>query len=390
MSIELPVIIIWGSLAVVFYAYVGFPVAIYVCSRLFGHRPVPQAIENVDDLPSVSILISALNEEDVIRDRLENALALDYPTNKLETVIASDGSIDRTGEIVQLYVNKYPHRIRLLSYSERRGKSTVLNISLPQLKSEIIVLSDANTMFEARAVLNLVRWFRDPTVGVVCGKLNLRDSKSGGNVDGLYWRYESFLKECEGRLGALLGANGAIYAIRRSEFIPIPGDTIIDDFVIPLLSKLQFRNQIIYDMEAIAIEETAGDLDGEFHRRCRIGAGNFQCLSRLWQLILPVYGWMSFAFLSHKVLRWLCPAFLALALTSNFLMLDQPGYLPLLIAQLMFYVIAYLGNWLPAGRVVPRILRLATMFAAMNLALAVGFWRWVTGTQRGTWQRTAR
>jgi cellulose synthase/poly-beta-1,6-N-acetylglucosamine synthase-like glycosyltransferase len=383
-------LVLWGSLALVSYAYVGFPIAIYVCSRLFGHRPVPPQGENIDDLPSVSVLISALNEEDVIHERLENVLALDYPMEKLETVIASDGSFDKTAQIVQRYVEMYPGRIRLLDYSERRGKSTVLNTSLPQTKSEIVVLSDANTMFESKAVLNLARWFRNPAVGVVCGKLFLRDSQSGKNVDGLYWRYENFLKECESRLGALLGANGAIYAIRRNQYVPIPAETIIDDFVIPLLSKLRYRNQIIYDTEAIATEETAADIGGEFRRRCRIGAGGFQSLPRLWRLILPTHGWMSFAFISHKVFRWLCPAFLALALVCNFLLLDRPGYLWLLVAQIGFYLVAYLGNWLPGNGAMPRTLRLATMFTSMNLALAVGFWRWITGKQRGTWQRTAR
>lgn len=156
------------------------------------------------------------------------------------------------------------------------------------------------------------------------------------NVDGLYWRYENLLKDCEGRLGALLGANGAIYAMRRTVFVPIPGDTIVDDFVIPLFSKLRFKHRTIYDTEAIATEETAPDIEGEFRRRCRIGAGNFQSLSRLWPLLFPTQGWISFVFFSHKILRWFCPAFLLLALMSNIWLSDQSTYQWLLLAQTVF------------------------------------------------------
>ncbi len=387
---QLCIYLLWVSLALVFYAYVGFPVAIYICSRWFGKRPSPPAMDNDSELPTVSLLISALNEEQVIASRLDNALALDYPTDKLQTVIASDGSTDATATIVEQYATRYPGRVRLLNYTERRGKATALNTSMPQLGSEIVVLSDANTMFATSAVKNLARWFKDPSVGVVCGKLVLVDAESGKNVDGAYWRYENFLKECEGRLGALLGANGAIYAIRRSEYVPIPTDTIIDDFVIPLLSKLRFRKQLLYDIEAIATEETAPDIQGEFRRRCRIGAGGFQSLSRLWSLLSPVYGWTSFAFFSHKVLRWSCPALLLIALVANLCLLDQQFYVGVMLMQLAFYLLAYAGSLLPGTGSAMRLVRLTTMFTSMNLALAVGFWRWIAGKQRGTWQRTAR
>ena len=178
----------------------------------------------------------------------------------MQIVIASDGSTDKTANIARHYAELFPGRVRLFDYPVRRGKATVLNDSLPQLDNEIVVLSDANTFFEPNAVRNLVRWFADPTIGVVCGQLRLIDPRTGHNVDSLYWRYENFLKTCEGKLGALLGANGAIYAIRRSRFVPIPTDTIIDDFVLPLLIRLRHGQRIVYDREAIAEEETPADV----------------------------------------------------------------------------------------------------------------------------------
>jgi cellulose synthase/poly-beta-1,6-N-acetylglucosamine synthase-like glycosyltransferase len=381
--------VLWVSLYAIAYAYLVYPVLIFLCSRLLGSKPRAKTPTD-HEVPKVSLLIAALNEEQVIRERVENAIALDYPADKLEIVIASDGSVDRTVEIVREYEVQYPGRVRLLDYSQRRGKATVLNVSMPELTGELVLLSDANTFFDADAVKKVVRWFADPCVGVVCGKLKLVNPKSGKNVDSLYWRYETFIKECEGRLGALLGSNGAIYAIRRSDYIPIAGDTVIDDFMIPLLVKMRGGKRIVYDIEAIAHEETPSDMKAEFGRRSRIGAGGFQSLVRLWQLLLPVYGWTTFAFWSHKLIRWCCPAFLLLALVTNAVLAGDLFYRALFICQLGFYALAFAGNFVPGNGVPVRMLRLTTMFISMNLALAVGFWRWISGLQGGTWQRTAR
>ncbi|HEX5105945.1 MAG TPA: glycosyltransferase family 2 protein [Pirellulaceae bacterium] len=380
---------LWAALGLIAFAYVGYPTAIFALSRLFGRRPVALPL-NHDRVPRVSVLVSALNEEEVIAERIENNLAQDYPAERLEIVIASDGSTDRTAEIVGEFEAQYPGRVKLVDYSVRRGKATAVNETLPQVAGDIVVLSDANTMFAKDAISKLARWFADDSIGVVCGKLKLVDSASGKNVDGLYWRYETFLKECEGRLGALLGSNGAIYALRRQDFVPIPPDTIIDDFMIPLLVKIRRGKRIVYDTEAIAHEETAPDVRAEFRRRARIGAGGFQSLFRLSRLALPIYGWTSFAFLSHKVLRWLCPFLLIAALIANLFLLTQPVYQVVFALQVAFYLVAVAGVFLPGNYAAARLVRLTTMFTSMNLALAVGFWRWVAGKQRGTWQRTAR
>jgi cellulose synthase/poly-beta-1,6-N-acetylglucosamine synthase-like glycosyltransferase len=337
------------------------------------------------DLPRVSLLIVAHNEEAVIEARLRNALATDYPPDKLEIVVASDGSSDATPAIVQ----RYRHRgVRLLHDPQRRGKAATINAAIPQLSGDIVILSDANTEVDPSAVRRLARWFADPAVGVVCGRLVLTDPATGANADGVYWRYETFLKRCEGRLGALLGANGAIYAIRRECFVPIPSATIIDDFVIPLLSKLRSGRTIVYDPGALAREETAPDVASEFHRRARIGAGGFQAIGLLWRLSDPRRGWVALAFFSHKVLRWCCPFFMLGALALGALLSGQALYRDALLVQAGFYCIALAGALWPARA--PRLLRAVQLFTSMNAALLVGFWRWWRGAQPATWQPTAR
>jgi cellulose synthase/poly-beta-1,6-N-acetylglucosamine synthase-like glycosyltransferase len=379
-------IALWGALGIVAYSYAVYPLLIWGCARLFGRKSTI-AIPADADLPAVTLLIAAHNEERWIRDRIENALNLDYPPEKLETIIASDGSTDATTEMVGRYAEP---RVRLIDYREQRGKATVLNRSIPEAKGEILVFSDANTLFNPDVVRNLVRWFADPSVGAVCGRLVLTDPKTGRNLDSLYWQYETFLKINESRLGALLGANGAIYALRRDDYVPIPPDTIVDDFMIPLLARMRTGRHIIYDAEAVAWEECPPDIRDEFRRRLRIGAGGFQSILRLWRLLSPGQGWIAFTFVSHKVLRWLCPFMLIVALIANLTCLHTPGYLALLLAQLAFYALSAAGAIIPGRNAFSRIVRLPAMFTSMNLALLYGFWHWATGQQRGIWRRTAR
>jgi cellulose synthase/poly-beta-1,6-N-acetylglucosamine synthase-like glycosyltransferase len=254
------------------------------------------------------------------------------------------------------------------------------------------MFSDANTRIDPVALRRLARWFADPTVGVVVGRLVLTDPATGRNADGLYWKYETYLKRCEGKLGALLGANGAIYAMRKACYQPLPKGTIIDDFVAPLLARLHSGCRIVYEPEAVAYEETSPDLGTEFQRRARIGAGGFQSIQILAPLLDPRQGIVAFAFLSHKVLRWLCPFFLLGMLTAN-LSLSVSGrgfYVGTMLGQLAFYAVSAAAGFLPPGIARWKLLRLSTMFTEMNAALLVGFCRWVSGTQGAAWRRTPR
>jgi cellulose synthase/poly-beta-1,6-N-acetylglucosamine synthase-like glycosyltransferase len=379
----------WISLGLVAYAYIGYPLLIAVLARFLGQNRKWARAQSFD-LPSVSILIAAHNEEKWIASRIRNALDQDYPSEKLSVIVASDGSSDETVAIAHQWASRHPGRVVVRDFLARRGKASVLNDCIPAAEGEIIVLSDANTFFQRRAVRNLVRTIHEPNIRAVCGRLELLDPATGTNVDSLYWRYENFMKEREARLGALLGANGAIYAIRRDEYVPIPADTIVDDFVIPLQMKRQHGGELVYDPAAVASEVTPPHVRDEFRRRSRIGAGGFQSLPRLWPLLLPSSGWTSLAFLSHKVLRWFVPFLLIVVATSNIALSHLPLYQVLLTLQVLFYVAAAIGSLAPGRSVVVRLLRLTTLFTSMNAALAVGFWQWAGGTRGGAWQRTAR
>jgi cellulose synthase/poly-beta-1,6-N-acetylglucosamine synthase-like glycosyltransferase len=386
LTVFLLVACFWLCLAGVCYAYIGYPLLVCCLARWFGRRRHADFLSD-EELPMLSLLIAAHNEEAVIDERVRNALALDYPANKLEIIVACDGCVDATAAIVERYA---PRGVRLLNYPQRRGKAMALNNAFATLKGDIVMLSDANTHTDASAARKLVRWFRDSAVGVVCGRLVLTDPATGQNVDSLYWRYETFLKRCEGRLGALLGSNGAIYAIRREHFQPLPANTILDDMVVPLRAHLRTGCAIVYDTQAVAYEETAADVRAEFRRRSRIGAGGFQCLGLLGKLLDPRRGWIAFTFLSHKLLRWLCPFLLLGLLLSNLLLIRDSFYAAALLAQGAFYALALALSWVPSQSRALKPLRLTTMFASMNAALLMGFWLWASGGQKVTWRRTAR
>jgi cellulose synthase/poly-beta-1,6-N-acetylglucosamine synthase-like glycosyltransferase len=374
----------WIAIGLVVLTYCAYPVFVWLVSRVAKART---AAAVPDEWPMVTMIIAAHNEERFIESKLHNCRSLEYPAEKLEIIVASDGSTDNTNEIVDRLQG---HGIRLIAYPGRRGKSAALNATVPQANTELIVFSDANTFYDPKALKAMLPHFSDPTVGVVCGKLVLTDPISGTNVDSLYWRYETFLKLCESKLGALLGANGAIYAIRRSLFVPIPDNTIIDDFVIPLMIKIRHRSEIVYEADAVAFEETPSNLRAEFRRRVRIGTGGYQCLSLLWPILNPRYGWTAFCFLFHKILRWSVPFLMCIAFVSNVLLWDVQVYRILLVVQAAFYGLAVAGSLVRGNALVCKLARLPAMFCSMNSALLVGFWKWLSAPQQGTWQRTAR
>ena len=379
-------VLFWICAAPIVYAYGCYPVIIWCLARCFGRRAQAPA-GPAGEWPSLSLLVVAHNEEAVIEDRIQNALAMDYPPERLEVVVASDGSSDGTTEVVRRFQGQ---GVRLLDYAERRGKAAVINAAMTELKGDIVLLSDANTRIDPAAARKLVRWFGDPAVGAVCGQVILIGSETGQNVDNLYWTYETYLKEHEARLGGLLGANGAIYALRRDLYVPVPDGTIVDDFVIPLLAKLRTGCRIVFDGEALAREEISPSLYAEFRRRARLGAGGYQSLRTLYPLLSPRRGWVAFTLFSHKVLRWLGPFFLIGMLGTSALLSDREPYRALLWGQLGFYGLSLLGLLLPGRLKVLRLLLLATLFTGLNVAFLVGFWRWLWGRHDGTWVPTPR
>jgi cellulose synthase/poly-beta-1,6-N-acetylglucosamine synthase-like glycosyltransferase len=370
----------------VVFAYFGYPILIVILAYLFGRKAIPPRAED-SNLPDISILISAHNEEVDIEAWILNALAIKYPAGKLEIAIASDGSTDRTNEIIRKFADQ---GVRLFEYTKNRGKASALQDSIPHLRGKIVLFSDANSYMAPDAAQRLVGWFNDAEVGVVCGLLILRDPRAGKNIDSVYWKYENFLKKCESRLGALLGSNGAIYAIRKDLIPVIPTETLNEDFLIPLQAKRLSGCRIVYETRAIAREETPPTLRAEFRRRVRIGTGGLQNISILWPLLSPMHGWISLTFFCHKVLRWLCPFLLLVMLVTNILALETPLFVYILVCQGIFYGFSFLGNWIPNQPRFLRYFRLPMMFTTMNFALLFGYFRWLRGRETGIWRRTDR
>lgn len=390
--------IFWGSIGLILFAYAGYPVIVWLASRMR-----PDAADVAEQLtsqpaptewPFVTLVIAAYKEELWILPRLENALAMDYPADRFEVLVGCDGREDLTADLAMSFGDD---RVRTIVFPNRRGKASVLNDLMPMARGDIVVFSDANTLFERSAVRRLIRHFvAEPStgssarIGGVVGRLVLTDPETGSNVDGVYWRYENFLKACEGRLGALLGANGGIYAIRKPLVEPLPAATILDDFVIGMRVHSQ-GYRLVYDKTALAYEETPASISDEFRRRARIGAGGFQSLPRLAHLLSPRFGWLAFAFGMHKVLRWICPFLMLAAVGANVaLALDSVVYRWLLGAQMLFYGAALATPCFSGKSGVLKLLRLPEMFVQMNLALAVGFFRWIQGIRSGTWVVTPR
>lgn len=388
------VVFFWCAALLLLHTYFFYPlwlVAFEAVAQAFhnlratrgGERPLPE--RKPAPLPSVSVVVAAYNEASCIRQKLENSLALDYPADRFELVIGSDGSTDGTDELVQACTDG---RVRL-SPAPRAGKTTVLNRCIPSARGDIIVLSDANTMIEPEAIKALVKHFEDPDVGAVCGKLRLYNPTKKDYEESAYWNYESLIKFYEGKRGAVVGANGGLYAIRRTLFTQLPPSTIVDDFVIPL-RILEQGYKVVYEAGAVAHEETTEDYGKEFGRRARIAAGNFQSLRMVPGLLLPTAGFPAFAFWSHKLLRWCAPALMAVALLANLFLLDSVFYRLTLFTQVMFYALAYLGKAGVLKGTGRRVASIAYYFVTMNLAIVVGFWRFLRNAQKAAWDRTAR
>ena len=373
------IIILWASAAVAAYVYIGFPLVLALLRR-FAKRPVRKGpIE-----PTVSVLVAAYNEADVIEQKIRNSLALDYAVDRLDIAIACDGPTDGTTAIASRVSSEIGHgRVRVFAYPKNRGKLHVLNDTMRELGGEIVVLTDAASMLQPDAVRRLVENFADPKVGAVSGVYRIArgDDATLGTQEDFYWRYETFLKEAEGDVGSILGCHGALYALRRALY-PYPApSTINDDYVIPM-RILQAGYRVAYDSSAVATEE-AHEMAG-FSRRVRIMTGNFQQLSELKALTRPLRPGPLFFFLSHKAGRLVVPIAMLAMLIANSFLLDRPFYRALFGLQLVFYALVLLGALI---RLRPKILRLPYYFCMINAAAFVGMYYALRGGRALAWKR---
>ena len=386
-------VVFWGAVLLLVHTYFLYPLVLFLMDGIrqvfrnvrFMRQRAEKRQGKAERLPPVTLVVAAHNEAACIGAKLSNSLGLNYPADRFEVLIGSDGSTDGTDQAVLQCRDSRVH----LSAAPRGGKASVLNRCVPAARGEIVVLSDANTMIEPDAIRMLVRHFEDPEVGAVCGRLKLYNPTKREYEESAYWEYESLIKLYEGKLGSVMGANGGLYAIRRRLFTALPPGTIVDDLVIAL-RILENGYQVRYESEAIACEETTEDYGREFGRRARIAAGNFQSLRVVPGLLSPAAGFRAFAFWSHKVLRWCAPALMALAFVANCFLLASPVYRVLLAGQLLFYGMAFAGKARWFDGALRRAASVAYYFVTMNVAIAVGFWRFARGSQAAAWERTAR
>jgi cellulose synthase/poly-beta-1,6-N-acetylglucosamine synthase-like glycosyltransferase len=382
-------------IAAVAYSYVLYPFVLAFVAAIaqtlrdagYVFRKRERRVRGEAELPAVAVVISAFNEERHIQQRIDNLLALDYPQHLLHAYIGSDGSKDATGAILSACSDP---RISVFVFEQNRGKANVLNDLVGRVKEPIVAFSDANTFFDRGALRKLVAHFSDPGVGGVSGELRLLGS-SGDNQDSLYWRVEQFLKFFEARIGGLLGANGAIYAIRRSLWQPLASDTICDDFCVAM-NVSAARQRLVYEPAAWAEEETPQDIGDEYGRRVRIGIGNFQALVRHPEYLWRTSGATAFAYVSHKVLRWIAPHLLIVGLLASLALgVESPAWLAFAVLQFVAYATAAaLYGLSRGGHSLPSVLRIPAFLFALNWAFLVASKRYMSGQYSGSWRRTTR
>lgn len=369
-------VVFWIAIGLVVYTYAGYPLVLValrsVIRRPVGRRPIE---------PFVSVLVPAYNESHVIAEKIRNVMAIDYPADRYELVVACDGPTDGTAEIVRSMADG--RRVRTFIFQQNRGKLHVLNEVVPQLQGEIVAFSDASSMLEPGALRALVASFADPKVGAVSGiyRVQKKDAAHLGRQEDFYWMYETFLKKQEAALGSILGCHGSLYAIRRKLYPNPRPDTINDDYVIPL-RIVQKGYRVAYEPAAVAHEE-AHEMGG-FGRRVRIMAGNIEQLREIVPLVWPPRPLMIFFFLSHKVARLLVPAALILAAITNGMLLASPTYRFIGALQLVFYALVGLGA---AWQLRPKALRLPYYFCMINAAVLVGAYHVVRGRQSLRWKQ---
>ncbi len=388
--------IFWFCVVMIGYVYAGYPLILAVLARL--RRP-PETYRTVT--PKVTLLIAAYNEEAVIASKLQNALGLDYPPDFLQILVTADGSDDRTTDIVRKFGDR---GVELVYDPQRQGKMAAINRAMPLVRYEIVLFSDANNLYEEDTLRELVKPFSDPQVGAVSGKKSILSGQDGlSNADGMYWRYESFIKANETRLGSCAGVSGEILAVRRSLYQAPPDKVINDDFFIGL-SVLRQGYRLIYAPHAHSFEHSSLSEKDEAERRARIVAGRYQAMFRSGGLLPWSRPFLVWQIISHKFLRPLVPLMMILALGANvaalvwptqsssqaWLYLAQPYDWICFALQILFYFLAWSGGRIHARGILGKMLYLPTFLLNSNISAVVGLYSFLSGRQTSLWARARR
>jgi biofilm PGA synthesis N-glycosyltransferase PgaC len=407
------------SCFLIFYNYIGYIIPIYLLNRLNRSArgtQTPAPPERPEDWPTISFIVASYNEQDCIREKIANSLDQHYPEGKLEFIFITDGSSDKTPEIASSFT-----RIRTLHDPERRGKSAAINRAVTFARNEILIFSDANTLLNRDATANIARHYLDPKVGGIAGEKRVLSTTADttgtpgnpgtpgtrgtpgaannpaaevGESEGLYWKYESFLKKEDSTFYSVVGAAGELFSLRTNLYEPLPHHIILDDFVLSLrVAQKGFR--VLYEPDAYAMELPSFSMADEQKRKIRIAAGGFQAIG----LLSPLLAFwrsprLSYLYISHRVFRWaLSPLCLIIAFCSNLILfITHPNwtYGLLLAAQTALYGMAALTSLFPTLKKKSRLIKLGSYFVFMNVSVVLGFFRFLRGRQAATWEKARR
>lgn len=368
----------------------GYGFIIFILSKL---RKRPRTFVPVGDrdLPEVTLLVAAYNEELCIEDKIVNSLNLDYPKDKLSILFVTDGSTDNTPHIVKKF-----HAVKLFHDFQRRGKIHAVNRVMKHVHTPLVVFSDANTLLNTPAIRNLVRHYQDPSVGGVAGEKRIyknAEDNASGSGEGFYWKYESFLKKKDAEVYSIVGAAGELFSVRTALYEEPAENIIIEDFLLSMLICAK-GYRFMYEPEASAHETASASVSEEWKRKVRICAGGFQAMVKLKSLLNPFrHGILAFQYISHRVLRWtLAPLFLPIVFFANMWLATNSNkfYLFTLLAQIVFYSLAIAGYFFRDRKISIKGFFVPYYFVVMNLSVYAGFIRYIKGKQSVVWEKAQR
>lgn len=385
-------IFFWGFVLAIFHSYVLFPLLLNVLAKGKTANKVLWDINDENNLPLVSIIIAAYNEEQVIGEKIESILHSHYPDDKIEVLIGSDNSTDNTDEIVKKFAENYP-KLQLYSFTERQGKAKIVNNLSEKANGSILILTDANVYFTEMTIYHLVKHYKNEEIALVGGLIENTNLKKNGISlqEKTYLTNENTIKYREGILwGAMIGAFGGIYSIRKTAYKPVPLNFFMDDFYITM-HVLQDGGKAIQELDAVCHEDISNLIHEEFRRKVRISIGNFQNLKVFWKLSFPLTSGRGFSFMSHKIIRWFTP-FLIIdcLLFSGVLSIYDTFYFVLFAGFVFSLLIPFFDYLLKKIHIHIVLLRYVTHFYSMNLALLIGFFKYMKGVDSNVWQPTKR
>ena len=381
----------WTALLLVVYTYLGYGILLTAINKMKSNNK-PVLWPDTSTHATVSLIVPCFNEGDFIVEKIKNTLELDYPKDKLQIIFVTDGTNDHSLDLIK------PYQDQLLWIHEegRRGKAAAMNRSVAYAQGEILIFCDANTYLNKESIQRLVAPYTHPNVGAVSGEKRIivkNEDHVSSAGEGLYWKYESWLKRNDSDFYTIVGAAGELMSYRKDLYVELPEDTILDDFI-QSMQVAQRGYRVIYRPDAYAMETASANVGEEWKRKVRIAAGGWQSMGRLKSLLNPFnQPRLSFLYLSHRVFRWsIAPLSLLLLILINPILAFQHSgvYSLILIGQILFYTMAWIGYVQDQKGKKVKLAFVAYYFTMMNLAVFAGFKRFLKGSQKAAWERSQR